>query len=99
MIHRKHFDDAAAMTDVLLAEQRRQGLSDDAIAILTGLNRSTTGKWRYQRRLPTLKGLLAMASALGLEVIVRRKRPRIPHLPQAPRRNLSAPMNDTCARI
>ena len=75
MLKREHFDAAAMMAGRLIALKQARGISDAALGRAIGSCHGTVAKWRTQERLPTLKTFLAVADALGMEVVLRERQP------------------------
>lgn len=58
---------AAEVVRLLGEERKRQGLSKNALAALTGLNQSTMSRFENQSQNPTLDSLLRVCDALNVD--------------------------------
>lgn len=59
---------AVEVVRVIGEERKRQGLSKNGLAVLTGLNQSTMSRFEKQSQNPTLDSLLRVADALQLNL-------------------------------
>lgn len=71
MLKRKHIETAAAIADQLFAKAKSRGLSDKELAYMADSTHSSIGNWRRKDNLPTLKSAIAVADALGMEIVLR----------------------------
>jgi DNA-binding phage protein len=75
MLKRKHFDVAASLVERLLDRQRRLNVPNPQITRETGIGHGAFSRWRLRDSQPTLKTFVAVADALGMEVVLRERQP------------------------
>jgi len=59
---------------IIRKEKEKRGLTLEALEALSGVSRSTIGNWVTGSRNMTLRTLILLLNALGLEIGVRRKK-------------------------
>ena len=74
MLRRQYFDASLRLVADLIRRQQALAMADMEISRKTGLARPMS-KWKDGTRAAELKSIIAVADALGMEIVLRERQP------------------------